>query len=149
MILSFNTIAFSPLPIWGNSYTLLECARLISDLGYSGIEIIAGRPHAWPYDLRESGTGGHAEGISRHGVEDHRGMSPDRPIPQPGQPLRGGVQRSSGIHDSMRRARGGTGEPLRDLPRGMGRSRHFRSLKPGRGPARPFTEPPSTGKTSE
>jgi protein FrlC len=52
MILSFNTIAFSPLPIWGNSYTLLECARILADLGYSGIEIIAGRPHAWPYDLK-------------------------------------------------------------------------------------------------
>ena len=51
MILSFNTIAFSPLPIWGNSYPLLECAKLLAAIGYSGIEIIAGRPHAWPGDL--------------------------------------------------------------------------------------------------
>ncbi|MBP1717062.1 MAG: Xylose isomerase domain protein barrel [Deltaproteobacteria bacterium] len=51
MILSFNTIAFSPLPIWANSYPLRECAKLIADIGYSGIEIIAGRPHAWPRDL--------------------------------------------------------------------------------------------------
>jgi protein FrlC len=51
MILSFNTITFSPLPIWGNSYPLLECAKLLADIGYSGIEIIAGRPHAWPPDL--------------------------------------------------------------------------------------------------
>jgi len=52
MILSFNSITFSPLPIWANSYPLLECARLIADIGYAGIEIIAGRPHAWPGDLR-------------------------------------------------------------------------------------------------
>jgi protein FrlC len=52
MILSFNSITFSPLPIWGNSYDLLECARIISGLRYSGIEVIAGRPHAWPYDLK-------------------------------------------------------------------------------------------------
>jgi len=51
MILSFNTITFSPLPIWGNSYPLMECARILADIGYSGIEILAGRPHAWPYDL--------------------------------------------------------------------------------------------------
>jgi fructoselysine 3-epimerase len=54
MILSFNTITFSPLPIWANSYDLLDCARIISHLGYSGIEVIAGRPHAWPYDLKAS-----------------------------------------------------------------------------------------------
>jgi len=51
MILSFNTIAFSPLPIWGNSHPLMDCARILADIGYSGIEIIAGRPHAWPYDV--------------------------------------------------------------------------------------------------
>lgn len=51
MILSFNTITFSPLPIWGNSYPLWECAKIIADIGYSGIEIVAGRPHAWPGDL--------------------------------------------------------------------------------------------------
>jgi protein FrlC len=51
MILSFNTITFSPLPVWANSYPLLECAKLIADIGYAGIEIIAGRPHAWPEDL--------------------------------------------------------------------------------------------------
>ena len=52
MILSFNTIAFSPLPVWASSYSLSDCARIIKDIGYSGIEIIAGRPHAWPYDLK-------------------------------------------------------------------------------------------------
>jgi fructoselysine 3-epimerase len=51
MVLSFNTITFSPLPIWANSYPLLECAKIIAEIGYSGIEIIAGRPHAWPNDL--------------------------------------------------------------------------------------------------
>jgi protein FrlC len=52
MILSFNTITFSPLPVWGNSYSLMDCAHILADIGYSGIEIIAGRPHAWPYDVR-------------------------------------------------------------------------------------------------
>lgn len=51
MILSFNTIAFSPFPIWANAYKLKDCAEIIANSGLNGIEIIAGRPHAYPQDL--------------------------------------------------------------------------------------------------
>jgi protein FrlC len=54
MELCFHTIAFSSFPIWTNAHLLDEAIRIIAEIGYKGIEILAERPHAYPSDLGQS-----------------------------------------------------------------------------------------------
>ena len=51
MILCYHSISFSSFPFWVNSHSLDEVIRIITDIGYKGIEILADRPHAFPADL--------------------------------------------------------------------------------------------------
>ncbi|MCR4424925.1 MAG: sugar phosphate isomerase/epimerase [Firmicutes bacterium] len=51
MYLCFHSIAFSPAGVWSNAYSLMDAASAIARIGYSGVEMTAARPHAWPPDL--------------------------------------------------------------------------------------------------
>jgi len=51
MILCYHSISFSSFPFWVNAHSLDEVIRIITDIGYKGIELLADRPHAFPADL--------------------------------------------------------------------------------------------------
>jgi sugar phosphate isomerase/epimerase len=48
MKLSFNTWPYASFPIWVPAYPLEETIQRIAKIGYEGIEIGAGSPHAYP-----------------------------------------------------------------------------------------------------
>ncbi len=48
MKLSFNSWAYCSYPVWLPSFPLDEVIKRLSAIGYDGIEIGAGSPHAWP-----------------------------------------------------------------------------------------------------
>ncbi len=52
MILCVPTISFSSFPIWVNAHSLDEVIRILTEIGYPAVEILADRPHALPADLR-------------------------------------------------------------------------------------------------
>lgn len=54
MNLCFNTISFTPTHVWSNSHTLIDTAEILAEIGFDGMEIAAGRPHAWPTDLSQA-----------------------------------------------------------------------------------------------
>jgi fructoselysine 3-epimerase len=48
MKLSFNTWPYASFPVWVPAYTLEDTIKRIAKIGYEGIEIGAGSPHAYP-----------------------------------------------------------------------------------------------------
>jgi fructoselysine 3-epimerase len=48
MKLSFNTWPYASFPVWVPAYTLEDTIERIAKIGYEGIEIGAGSPHAYP-----------------------------------------------------------------------------------------------------
>ena len=48
MKLSFNTWPYASFPIWVPAYPLEDTIERIAKIGYEGIEIGAGSPHAYP-----------------------------------------------------------------------------------------------------
>jgi sugar phosphate isomerase/epimerase len=48
MRLSYNNWAYTSFFVWAPSYTLEETIKRLARIGYDGIEIGAGAPHAWP-----------------------------------------------------------------------------------------------------
>ena len=51
MRISYNTWAYSSFFVWTPSYTLEDTIRRLARMGYDGIEIGAGAPHAFPSQL--------------------------------------------------------------------------------------------------
>lgn len=51
MKLSYNNWAYTSFFVWVPSYTLDETIKRLARIGYDGIEIGAGAPHAWPGHL--------------------------------------------------------------------------------------------------
>lgn len=48
------------------SYTVEEAITAVAALGYEGIEIMADRPHAWPYDLNPADVRRIRDALARH-----------------------------------------------------------------------------------
>jgi len=48
---AFGSIAYSSVTSWLPAYTLEETMKRLARLGYDGIEVACGQPHAWPYYL--------------------------------------------------------------------------------------------------
>jgi fructoselysine 3-epimerase len=48
MKLSFNTWPYASFPVWVPAYTIEDTIKRIAKIGYEGIEIGAGSPHAYP-----------------------------------------------------------------------------------------------------
>lgn len=51
MKLSYNNWSYTSFFVWTPSYTLDETIKRLARIGYDGIEIGAGAPHAWPAHL--------------------------------------------------------------------------------------------------
>jgi sugar phosphate isomerase/epimerase len=51
MKISYNNWAYSSFFVWVPAYTLDETIKRLARIGYDGIEIGAGAPHAWPAHL--------------------------------------------------------------------------------------------------
>jgi protein FrlC len=69
MNLCFNTISFTPTHVWSNSHTLIDTAEILSEIGFDGMEIAAGRPHAWPSDLSQQERSLLTQYFERLGIE--------------------------------------------------------------------------------
>jgi sugar phosphate isomerase/epimerase len=53
MKISYNNWAYSSFFVWVPAYTLDDTIKRLATMGYDGIEIGAGAPHAWPAHLTE------------------------------------------------------------------------------------------------
>jgi len=69
MELCFHTIAFSSFPIWTNAHLLEKAIRIIAEVGYEGVEILAERPHAYPSDLGQSDRQALKRMLKRNGLK--------------------------------------------------------------------------------
>jgi sugar phosphate isomerase/epimerase len=68
MKLSYNTWAYSSFFVWVPAYTLEETIKRIARIGYDGIEIGAGAPHAYPEHLTKERRREVKRLLDEHGI---------------------------------------------------------------------------------
>ncbi len=68
MKLAFNTWVYSSFPIWVPAYPLEETIKRLARIGYDGIEIGAGAPHAYPAHLTPERRREVRELLDEHGL---------------------------------------------------------------------------------
>jgi sugar phosphate isomerase/epimerase len=68
MKISYNNWAYSSFFVWVPAYTLDETIKRLARIGYDGIEIGAGAPHAWPAHLTPERRREVRELLDEHGL---------------------------------------------------------------------------------
>ncbi|MEA2401676.1 MAG: hypothetical protein QOK00_2079 [Thermoleophilaceae bacterium] len=68
MKFAYNNWAYTSFFVWTPSYTLDETIKRLARIGYDGIEIGAGAPHAWPSHLTKERRREVRELLDQHGI---------------------------------------------------------------------------------
>jgi sugar phosphate isomerase/epimerase len=68
MKISYNSWAYSSFFVWVPAYTLDDTIKRLAGMGYDGIEIGAGAPHAWPAHLTADRRKEVKELLDEHGL---------------------------------------------------------------------------------
>ena len=68
MKLAYNNWAYTSFFVWTPSYTLEDTIKRLAAIGYDGIEIGAGAPHAWPAHLTKKRRGDIKKLLEKHEI---------------------------------------------------------------------------------